>query len=243
MELSELELLSQGAEGKVYATEFLGRPAVIKERVSKQYRVAALDLKINKQRLLQEARCMVKCRRAGVRTPCIFMVDQRNYRLCMERVAGATLKLLLKKQLEESGGSGGEGGGNSYADISRQWAKQVGIAIGKMHDADIVHGDLTTSNIMVVEEGGNNNPEVDAALPPPSVVLIDFGLGMMQCTIEDKAVDLYVLERAFLSTHPGSADIVQAILDSYRFASRKGSPVLVKLEQVRMRGRKRDMFG
>ena len=232
-----MELISQGAEGKVYATSFLGRAAVVKERVSKQYRVAALDVKINKQRLLQEARCMVKCRRAGVRTPCIFMVDQRNYRLCMERIAGSTLKALLKKQIEAGSGSGG------YADICRHWAKQVGMAIGKMHDADIVHGDLTTSNIMVVEEGSNNNPDVDATLAPPTVVLIDFGLGTMQSSIEDKAVDLYVLERAFLSTHPGSADIVQAILESYRFASRKGSPVLHKLEQVRMRGRKRDMFG
>ena len=29
------------------------------------------------------------------------------------------------------------------------WAKDVGVVIGKMHDADVVHGDLTTSNIMV----------------------------------------------------------------------------------------------
>lgn len=229
-----VEFLSQGAEGKVYSTTYLSRPAVIKERVSKKYRVAALDLKINKQRLLQEARCMVKCRRAGVLTPAIYMVDQQNYKLYMEKVVGFTMKFLLKAQILSS---------NTYSDQCILWAKQIGAAIGKMHDADIVHGDLTTSNIMVHEERCYNNNELDPSIDPPTIVLIDFGLGTMQSNIEDKAVDLYVLERAFLSTHPGSGQIVQAILESYRFSSRKGSPVLNKLEQVRMRGRKRDMFG
>jgi len=238
MEPQILELLSQGAEGKVFATEYLGRPAVIKERVSKAYRVPALDVKINKQRLLQEARCMVKCRRVGVRVPAIYMVDQRSHRLCMERVLGRTLKFLLKAQREAAPKA--MEGASAYGDIARHWAKQVGVSIGKMHDADIVHGDLTTSNIMVLDEGCLN---IADGLQPPTVVMIDFGLGTTQCSIEDKAVDLYVLERAFLSTHPGSEDIVQAILEAYRFASRKGTPVLQKLEQVRMRGRKRDMCG
>ena len=78
-------------------------------------------------------------------------------------------------------------------------AKNAGIAIGKLHDAEIVHGDLTTSNIMVKEISEILGSEV---------VLIDFGLGMMKPTMEDKAVDLYVLERAFISTHPGSDYLV-----------------------------------
>jgi TP53 regulating kinase-like protein len=53
----------------VYATTYLGRPAVMKERLSKSYRVKELDTKINCTRILQEARCIVKCRRAGVATP------------------------------------------------------------------------------------------------------------------------------------------------------------------------------
>lgn len=39
-------------------------------------------------------------------------------------------------------------------------------------------------------------------------VLIDFGLSMISTMIDDKAVDLYVLERAFISTHPGSENLV-----------------------------------
>lgn len=80
-------------------------------------------------------------------------------------------------------------------------AKSVGVAIGKLHDAEIVHGDLTTSNMIVKQESSG---ELGTG-----VVLIDFGLGMMKPTQEDKAVDLYVLERAFISTHPGSEYLVR----------------------------------
>jgi Kae1-associated kinase Bud32 len=79
-------------------------------------------------------------------------------------------------------------------------AQLVGKTIGKVHAADIVHGDLTTSNLMV-------SPSVDGGLTP-RVHLIDFGLGMTRPAIEDKAVDLYVLERALISTHPGTEYLV-----------------------------------
>jgi TP53 regulating kinase-like protein len=65
----DIQLVAQGAEGKVYSTTFLSRPTIIKERVSKKYRVKELDSRLNIQRLRQEARCMVRCRRAGVLTP------------------------------------------------------------------------------------------------------------------------------------------------------------------------------
>ncbi len=76
-------------------------------------------------------------------------------------------------------------------------AQEVGKAIAMMHDAEIVHGDLTTSNILL----RSNDRKLD-------IVLIDFGLGSMKPSIEEKAVDLYVLERAFISTHPGSERLV-----------------------------------
>jgi len=39
------------------------------------------------------------------------------------------------------------------------------------------------------------------------VFMIDFGLSFVSGKIEDKAVDIYVLKRAFISTHPGSEDL------------------------------------
>jgi len=38
--------------------------------------------------------------------------------------------------------------------------------------------------------------------------MIDFGLSSNSTMIEDRAVDLYVLERAFISTHPNTQDKV-----------------------------------
>lgn len=69
-----------------------------------------------------------------------------------------------------------------------------------MHEAEVIHGDLTTSNIMIPDDSSSND-----------VVLIDFGLASMKPVIEDKAVDLYVMERAFQSTHPDSHHLVNSI--------------------------------
>lgn len=52
-------------------------------------------------------------------------------------------------------------------------------------------------------------------LLPRMQVLIDFGLSFQSGLVEDKAVDLYVLERAFSSTHPQSEPLFAAILDAY----------------------------
>ncbi|CAH0491675.1 unnamed protein product [Peronospora farinosa] len=95
-----------------------------------------------------------------------------------------------------------------------------------MHDADIVHGDLTTSNMMQSND-----------------TMIDFGLANSQPLPEDKAVDLYVMERAFASTHVNSELLVEEVLRAYRATSRRSDSIFQKLSQVRMRGRKRTMVG
>lgn len=217
----------------MYSTTFLSRPAIVKERVSKAYRARELDQRLNRQRLLQEARCMVKCRRGGVLTPSIYLVDEENGRLILEKIIGKTLKELLQSSYAEN---------HSYPTNSLAWAREVGIILGRMHDMDVVHGDLTTSNIMIRNccDNDTSNTVGEGAF---QIVMIDFGLGQMQSAVEEKAVDLYVLERAFTSTHPDSDNLVSQVLEGYRFGCRKGTPVLQKLEQVRLRGRKREAFG
>lgn len=117
----------------------------------------------------------------------------------------------------------------------------VGQQLAQMHSTDVVHGDLTTSNMMVrprsprqTTHGDNISNGSDSttaltkalsdlrsslatqnALPSTEVVLIDFGLSSNSTTAEDKAVDLYVLERAFLSTHPDSKHLFDKVLQSY----------------------------
>ncbi|KAG2502422.1 hypothetical protein BBI17_009826 [Phytophthora kernoviae] len=245
---TEWTLISQGAEAKVFETDFSGRPCVVKERVKKNYRLPVLDKKLSHRRLVQEARCILKCRRAGVLTPCIFLVDEDKSRLYLEKVQGGSLKDYLRRAYKLGMGrkevilNGAVeililagacccGVDPQYGPNALKKAYQIGEAIAKMHDADIVHGDLTTSNMMLSSDDATD------------VTMIDFGLANSQPLPEDKAVDLYVMERAFNSTHVNSELLVAEVLRAYRAKSRRADAIFQKLSQVRLRGRKRTMVG
>ena len=128
--------------------------------------------------------------------------------------------------------------------------RRVGVAVARLHAIGVVHGDLTTSNIMVraegcdkvgTDEGARTETEIQEL--EGEVVLIDFGLALQNTGDEDKAVDLYVLERAFGSTHPEVEGSFGVLLEAYGNAYKGGKVVLRRLEDVRMRGRKKSMLG
>jgi TP53 regulating kinase-like protein len=121
----------------------------------------------------------------------------------------------------------------------RALLRKMGAAIGALHKAGVVHGDLTTSNLMLRPNAGSEpGPELEG-----DIVLIDFGLASQSAQDEDRAVDLYVLERAIASTHPRSEGLCEDLILGYR-DSYKGAPsALKRLEDVRLRGRKRSMLG
>ncbi|CAH0482663.1 unnamed protein product [Peronospora belbahrii] len=203
------QLISQGRRG-VFETDFAGRACVIKERITKSYRLSVLDKKLSHRRLIQEARCILKCRRAGVLTPVIFLVDEDTSRLYLEKVQGGSLKDYLRRAYQLD---------LNYGPMALKMAYQIGEAIAKMHDADIVHGDLTTSNMMLSSDDATD------------VTMIDFGLANSQPLPEDKAVDLYVMERAFASTHVNSELLVEEVLRAYRAKSRRSDAIFQKLSQ------------
>jgi len=110
--------------------------------------------------------------------------------------------------------------------------------VGKMHSAGVIHGDLTTSNILVENAVQTNDSN------KPRLALIDFGLSHVDNSPEDKGVDLYVLERALTSTFSNIPWFFEIILASYRSAYKNGGEeVYRKLEEIRLRGRKRTMVG
>ncbi|KAI3980932.1 hypothetical protein MKX01_025497 [Papaver californicum] len=215
-----LVLLKQGAEARVFESTFMGRRSVVKERFSKKYRHPSLDAKLTLKRLNAEARCMTKARGLGVYTPVLYAVDTLLHTLTFEYVEGQ----MVKEVLLHFGLHG------IVEEKMANFAKQIGIAIAKIHDGGLIHGDLTTSN-MIIRKDTNQ------------LVLIDFGLSFTSTLPEDKAVDLYVLERALISMHSSCGNVMEQILTSYRRSTKQWSSTFNKLAQVRLRGRKRVMIG
>lgn len=109
----------------------------------------------------------------------------------------------------------------------------MGDVIGKMHYNNIIHGDLTTSNILIKYESDSTW----------NLYLIDFGLSYIKSSDEDKAVDLYVLERALTSKHSNVNWFFDEFLISYRQYGENNERIFKKFNEVRARGRKRTTIG
>lgn len=233
------ELITQGAEGLLYRTTYLHPtlPAALKYRPAKPYRHPLLDARLTRQRILAEARILARCRRDGVAVPAVYCVDEAAGWLLLEWVAGAPVRvgvnawLGAKSEYEVLDAAGG-----SNAPLVGLM-QRVGAAVGRLHAAGVVHGDLTTSNMMLRPWAG------DEGVLEGEIVMIDFGLASQGTHEEERAVDLYVLERAFLSTHPRAEKLFGEVLEGYKTAFKGSKSVLRKLEDVRMRGRKRSMIG
>jgi len=198
---------------------------------------------LTRARVAGEARALLKCLRAGVNVPGVRMVDAVEGVLGIEWIHGQSVRKLLP------GGAGEDEDEseddvdllNEY-DISLDVLMQlIGQEIAKMHLADVIHGDLTTSNMMLRHPSSfkSRHPTLSTEL-----VLIDFGLSFHSSLVEDKAVDLYVLERAFSSTHPDSEPLFASVLKAYEQRMGKDwSAIGRRLDDVRLRGRKRSMVG
>ncbi|TRM66604.1 kinase-like domain-containing protein [Schizophyllum amplum] len=238
--------ISQGAEAKVYKVflhEKADEPILVKHRFAKQYRHPTLDGNLTKARVAGEARTLLKCLRSGVNVPGVRMVEAADGVLGIEWIDGMSVRKLLPGGAEDEGaefaGEDEEVDEEEEVDPLLEFGLTVdelmgviGTEIAKMHGVDVVHGDLTTSNMML-RRGKKGD-----------LVLIDFGLSYQSTLVEDKAVDLYVLERAFASTHPDSEPLFASVLAAYaRQAGKAWKAVEKRLEDVRLRGRKRSMVG
>jgi N6-L-threonylcarbamoyladenine synthase/protein kinase Bud32 len=173
---------------------------VRKERIPKPYRHPVLDERLRVARTKREASILQK---APVRVPKLVSIEKTT--LTMERIDGGRLRDALNTQTVAAFGSA------------------LGSMIRTLHDADIVHGDLTTSNVLV-----ETNSQ--------SLVLIDFGLSLTTKRVEDKAVDLHVLRETLQGSHPLLATTFwDAFVATY--AHEPNNPVLERLQKVEARGR------
>ncbi|KAJ7199741.1 kinase-like domain-containing protein [Mycena haematopus] len=248
--ISASTLIAQGAEAKIYKAKLSSDPSdpeiLLKHRFRKGYRHPTLDGSLTRARVAGEARALLKCLRAGVNVPCVRMVDAVEGVLGIEWIHGQSVRKLLP------GGAGEDGvSQDSEPDASASLKEYdipvdalmqlIGQEIAKMHLANVIHGDLTTSNMMLRHPSSfkSRHPTLSTEL-----VLIDFGLSFHSSLVEDKAVDLYVLERAFSSTHPDSEPLFASVLTAYeQRMGKEWIPIWRRLDDVRLRGRKRSMVG
>ncbi|GFY16614.1 hypothetical protein TNCV_2787401 [Trichonephila clavipes] len=224
------ELLSQGSEAKVYKGQFLGKSSILKERFVKKYRHPDLDQSLTLERIRAEVRALNRCHEVGIKCPAIYFADLQSRCIILQEITNSiTVKEHLRSILEKQGVEGIK----SLTPL----AHKIGKNIALMHKNELVHGDLTTSNILL---------KIDSCIPDGDyeVYFIDFGLAKRDIVLEDKAVDLYVLERAISSSHPNCSQFYAAILTQYmKVLDNQASLVAAKLEEVRQRGRKRTMVG
>ncbi|MFB6241602.1 MAG: KEOPS complex kinase/ATPase Bud32 [Candidatus Nanosalina sp.] len=186
----------KGAE----ATLTIEDSEVIKKREPKEYRDEELDKRLREERTEEELLNLERSIKHGVKAPEPEKIDSSTLR--MEKINGMTVKEVLRDQQEVM--------------------EKLGKNIGKMHSADVIHGDLTTSNAIWTEE---------------EIFLIDFGLSEVSGRMEDKAVDIHLLKQVLNSSHPDVADEAwKEFVQGYKEYD-NSEEVLEQLEDVESRGR------
>ncbi|KAM7199531.1 EKC/KEOPS complex subunit BUD32 [Naviculisporaceae sp. PSN 640] len=244
-------LITQGAEGRVYKTTHLdpSRPCILKYRPPKPYRHPILDARLTKERITAEAHVLARCAREGVPVPAVYATDPKAGWMMIEFIEGVPVRQAINEFLGKRPETDEEKVAAEEIDYTPLIGllEKVGRTVGGLHATGNIHGDLTTSNMMLrplrdsmaeTAEDGSKAKAVEG-----DVVLIDFGLATQSASEEDRAVDLYVLERAFASTHPRAEKLFQHVLDAYGKSFKKAGATLHKLEDVRRRGRKKSMLG
>jgi len=199
------EVIARGAEAVLTKGTWHCRPVVVKERVTKAYRVAELDRRLRQSRTKSEAMLMAKAREAGVRTPLIYDIDLAKCVIVMEFLEGLTAKTVLQDLPNRE-----------------QLAMDIGRKVARLHRADIIHGDLTTSNIIFQGQ---------------EPCFIDFGLGERSGEMEKKGVDMHLLKEALSSAHSEFECLYDAVACGYVEEYPEGEKVLALVEEIESRGR------
>jgi len=227
------ELIKQGAEAKIYIGTFEAKKVVAKERFKKTYRHSDLDKSLTSKRIKNEVKLLDKANKIGIDVPKVYKTDLNTGIIIMDHIENSlTCKDFIFKIVKSSNSTTESSG---LDENLVRIATRIGCIIGKLHSNQIIHGDLTTSNILIKDYEGQES----------KMYFIDFGLSFISRQLEDKAVDLYVLERALQSTHSLQAvKLFEEILNGYKAEyGANVNQVIDRLEQVRLRGRKRTMIG
>lgn len=208
--LSGTELIYRGAEADVYTGTWCHRKAVFKHRKKLPYRLDVLDRMIRNQRTIREAEMIHRVKEAGVPSPHLYFVDTADSVLVMEFVEGFRMKDLVS---------------SIPAASSVPLFRKLGKMAAVLHSKGIMHGDLTTSNVIV--KGG-------------LLVMIDFGLSITTSRLEDQAVDLRLIKETITGAHSELAnEALEALFEGYAEVAgeRRFRDVTRQLRNIERRGR------
>jgi len=200
------KLIKKGAEAEIYLSEWLGKEVIIKRRIRKGYRIKELDNAIREHRTKREALLMMAARGAGVSVPIIYDINLYRKEIVMQYIDGMRVKDFIDKLDEEN---------------QKKICKKIGKSIAAMHENGIIHGDITTSN-MIIGDG--------------TLYFIDFGLGMKSEENEDRGVDMHLLMEAFNAVHKNKK-LFEWVFEEYEKNFDEGKEVRKKINEIISRGR------
>ncbi len=189
-----MAVIASGAEAVIS----LEGDTIIKTRIQKRYRLKEIDKNLRRERTKTEARLISEARRCGVPTPIIR--DIVDFEIKMEYINGTALKNIITPELSE----------------------RTGELVGRLHTCGIVHGDLTTSNILFKDE---------------KLFLIDFGLAYLDKSVEARGVDIHVLFQTYESTHENHEELIGAFKKGYSREFRDAEEVIERVKEIESRGR------
>ncbi|MEM2116063.1 MAG: KEOPS complex kinase/ATPase Bud32 [Candidatus Woesearchaeota archaeon] len=193
-------ILSQGAESIIKLEEINNQKVIVKERISKKYRIKELDDYLIRHRTKVEVKILKKLENI-IKVPKVFQYNENT--IIMEYIEGIRLRDFLNQ--------------DNYIDLM----KRIGKIVSILHENDIIHHDLTTSNMIYKDN---------------EIYLIDFGLSFISKRIEDKAVDLHLFVEAINSKHFNLKNAFQYFLEGYR-EYKDYEKVLEQLKEIELRGR------
>jgi N6-L-threonylcarbamoyladenine synthase/protein kinase Bud32 len=239
------KILARGAEANIILVKQNGKePFIIKDRIKKSYRFPQIDEQIRGRRTRAEAKLLTKASQI-INSPLPFFEPsiKNSSKLKMPFVKGKKLSDFLDK---------------FPLNKQKEICKIIGNNIAKLHDNDIIHGDLTTSNMILVEDKnetgkklvnkkGSSNVKLKVSsgavgLYGFKIYFIDFGLGFISPKVEDKAVDLHVLRQALEAKHFKHWQVLfTQVLKGYS-ASKNHKKVLEQFKKVEARGRYKEKY-
>lgn len=179
-----------------------------KERIRKRYRIEQLDGRIRRERTRAEVRITAAARQLGIPTPIIYDID--DFTIIMQFIEGVPLRDIITPQL-------------SY---------RVGELIGRLHSGGIVHGDLTTSNMLLQSLSSSKQKQKVG-----KIYLIDFGLSYFSNEIESFGVDIHVLFQTYISTHADASTLIEHFSTGYKRTFNDAKAVLKRVSEIEKRGR------